>query len=414
MNSAGRMLLAYTPPTVPAAPTGVSTSNVGQTSMRVSWAHTGTNVDGFIVEGKMNYTGFEYVQLAQLPSDARMYDATCLRPAATPYLFRVSAYNTAGRGSAVTPSNTLTLQPTTVPAVAPMNFHATPVSANSYRIEWDHACSTADRILVEVSVNNGAYASVLAGQGDYFMSDATWFLYTDIPPGITYRFRASRGNSVGFTATTAPIVVGPLSAPPGSASSFGVYADYDNMKVLSDLLPSLTNTVYQSGQLNVGCFWLYNTFLGMQNFNCYSAAIHFPLSGTTTSGAAFNLAGRTIDRAILLLNTSSIAVHPTQLYVSAIATPWNTATLSGGTLLNLYSGGSSVNQAPGIFGPWAVDVTAIVQNWVNGSAQNHGLLVEDANFVFPYADLIRVSTFSSTDTYANDMKNRPTLWIDSH
>jgi hypothetical protein len=402
-------------PTAPIAPGSVTTSNVTATSMRVAWTHPGTGVDGFTVERLINYTGpsFVYQRIADVGPAVRFFNDTCLLPSSgagtTPYLYRVTAYNAAGRTSATTPNNTFTLAPTAAPTQAPTNLRATAVSANSFRVEWNAVCAGQDRILIERSINGGAFTNLL--NNTFFQGDATWFLYTEVPTGQTHVFRAWAGNSVGFSAASATTTIGPLPAPVGSAQSIGVYADYDNTKVYSDLLPNVTNSVLSTGNLTAGCFWLYNSFLGIQNFNCYAAAIHFPLSGTTTTNTSFNLTGRAIDRAVLVLSTSDVAINPTQLSVSAIATPWNTTTLNGATSLNLFAAGASNTPAPGIYGPWAVDVTTIVRNWVSGSA-NNGVLIEDANFVFPSASLIRTSFFNSTDSFAGDARRRPTLWID--
>ena len=70
--------------------------------------------------------------------------------------------------------------------------------------------------------------------------------------------------------------------------------------------------------------------------------------------------------------------------------------------------------SPAIYGPYGFDVTGIVQNWASGSATNNGILLEDAEFVFPYADLIRTSWFFSTDEFGGDAKNKPTLWVSYH
>ena len=411
--------VTVTPPAVPsapAAPTGLTVSQITAASMKLDWTHPGTNVKGFRVERLMNYTGYEYVKVADLGATARTFTDTCLRPNNTPHLYRVTAYNEVGTASVTLANNAYTLASTVAPTTAPSNLAATAVTANSYRIQWTNACTQADRILVEVATGPGYtnWASVLPSSQPYFMNDATWFLYTNLPVGSSYRFRVSAGNDRGFTATTGPITVnGPTSFPAGTGA-IGIYADYDNTKVYTDLVPSINATAYPTGGLIVGCFWSYNTFLGMQDFMCYSSALHFPLSGTAVGGASFNLAGKTIDRALLVLSTSAIPVNASNYQVSAIAQTWSTSTLNGNTSLQLYSAGSSLQGSPVAWGPYVFDVTTIVRNWVSGTFQNHGVLVEDAEYVFPYNDLIRTSFFWSTDAFNGDPKNRPTLWVDYH
>jgi hypothetical protein len=42
------------------------------------------------------------------------------------------------------------------------------------------------------------------------------------------------------------------------------------------------------------------------------------------------------------------------------------------------------------------------------------VLLEDAEYVFPYGDYIRTTFFFSTDAFNADPNNRPTLWVDYH
>ena len=155
----------------------------------------------------------------------------------------------------------------------------------------------------------------------------------------------------------------------------------------------------------------------MQDFICYSTLVHFPLSGTATDGVtAFNLTGRTIDRAYLVLGVASPPINPTNLQAHAVATAWNTNTVTGITDLSLYTNGGQLQGSPLYYGPYAFNVTTIVQNWANGSFGNNGILIEDAEYVFPLGDAIRTSWFWSTDTghFNASPVNRPTLWVDYH
>lgn len=390
----------------------ITTSVVSPGGIDVSWTHSGENVMGFRLERLMNFVGFNYVLIADLPATARSYQDTCLRPE-SPFLYRVTAYNEAGATAVLTtPANTFTPAETAAPAVAPSGLTAEALTADSYRISWTNACSQAQLIEVQVSVMGGAYTNVL-GAGVYFSSDAFDFYYIDLPQNSFYDFQVRAFNDLGTTAFTAPLrVTGPTVAEPVTGGWVGIHADYDNRKIYSDLLEQANNTAYPNGELVVGCFWSLNTFLGIQNFNCYSSAVHFPLSGTSTGGSAFNLAGKTIDQAVLVLNVYSVPINPTNIQAHAISSTWNTGTLTGLTSLNLYSAGGRLVGSPGIYGAYGIDVTEIVQNWANGTFQNNGILLEDAEYVFPYDSLIRTSFFWSTDTYNNNPNFKPTLWVE--
>ena len=252
--------------------------------------------------------------------------------------------------------------------------------------------------------------------GAYFFSDATWFIWTDMPTGSSYQFRASSGNNVGFSAVSpvSNVAYGATVAPPPSGGSIGIYADYDNWRVLSDFSPTANSTAHPNGNLAAGCFWNFNTFLFIQDFACYSSAIHFPMSGLDTKSASFNLAGKTIDRAYFVVSVNSTPLSPTNLYVGAIGTGWNTNTLNGNQSLPYYNAGASIQGSPVSYGGYAFDVTTMVQQWANGGWVNNGILLDDAEFVFPYASIIRTSFFYSTDSFNNNPLNKPTLWVDYH
>jgi titin len=403
-------------PSAPAAPTGLTVTNPSGMTLKVDWTHSGTNVKGFRVERLMNFTGWDYVKVADLPATARTFSDPCLRPG-SPFLYKVTAFNEVGAATVTSAANTFTPAPTVAPVATsgPSALVATQLTADSYRVSWTNSCTTADLIRVEYADGPGYTTWInLLGASD-FASDATWFIYTDLPPGTVRRIRVSGRNVFGSTNFSNLVQTdGPAVAPPATSGSIGIYADYDNTKVYTDILPATNATVYSSGGLSAGCFWSFNTFLGMQDFMCYSAAIHFPLSGTNASGVAFNLAGKTIDRAYFALNVSSVSINPTNLQVGAIASAWNTTTLTGNTSLNLYTTGGSLQGSPVAFGPYVFNVTSIVQAWVTGSFVNNGLLLEDAEYVFPYGDYIRTSFFFSTDTFAGDQNKRPTLWVDYH
>jgi hypothetical protein len=402
-------------PEEPVEPDSITTTIVGPSEIDVEWVHSGENVIGFRLERLLNFVGgFSYVQIAELPADARSFSDTCLSPEA-PYKYRVTAYNEAGATAVLeTLPNTITPSATVGVSIAPFNLQAIPLNSDSYRIQWENGCTQAQGITAEVSVNGGAYQSVLP-MGSYFAPDATHFFYVDLPQNSTYTFKVSAFNDLtGATSSQTATAVGPTVPEPPTGGWVGINADYDNTRVFSDLLPTANATAYPNGNLIAGCFWSYNTVLGMQDFNCYSTAIHFPMSGNSTSAGPFNLAGKTIDQAILVLSVSSPALNPTNLNVSAIATPWSTSTLNGNTSLNIYNQGGSVVGSPAFYGSFGIDVTAMVQNWASGAASNNGILIEDAEFVFPYNSYIRTTFFWSTDNFNGSFDNKPTLWVDYH
>lgn len=396
-----------TPPEPPEAPVpvaGITVTPNSSTSMHVEWTHDGENVKGFRVERLMNFVGWGYEPVANLPADAREFDDTCIAPNA-PYRYRITAYNDAGNvGVVESAANVMTPAATTAPAAAGA-ITLTQLNDDSYRVSWANPCSTGEYILVEHSINGGAFTNVL-GSG-YFGPDATYFDYVDLTPGVTYalrlRYETSAAGAGAYSPTANPTA--PAAPPPAGGGSITIAADYDNTKAYSDLVESINTSAYPNGHLVVGCFWSMNTFLGIQNFICYSSAIHFPASAISA------LNGKTITSAYLVLGVSDIPINPTNINVYGITSTWNTSTLNGYQSLSLSGTGASVAISPSSY-MYVRDVTGIVQGWANGTIPNNGIFLEDAEYVFPYDSLIRTSFFYSADDYGGNVANKPTLWID--
>lgn len=101
-----------TPPTIPAAPSGLGAVAVSSSQINLSWTDNSNNETGFYVESKTG-TG-SYARIATLGADIRSYSHTGLT-ASTAYSYRVQAYNTAG-SSAYSNESTATTQSVVIPS----------------------------------------------------------------------------------------------------------------------------------------------------------------------------------------------------------------------------------------------------------------------------------------------------------
>lgn len=106
-------------------------------------------------------------------------------------------------------------------------------------------------------------------------------------------------------------------------------------------------------------------------------------TGTTSSGLAQSLiradlswvpAGATVTSARLSLYVSSPTA--TTVRVHRVTSAWDEATTSWTSFAGAYDATTATSFATGIWGTRVVDVTALVQTWVDGDA-NHGLLLEE-------------------------------------
>jgi hypothetical protein len=87
------------------------------------------------------------------------------------------------------------------------------------------------------------------------------------------------------------------------------------------------------------------------------------------------------------------AVYNTQYEVSAIYNIWY-ADVTWNTRPLVYGLSGVVFDQPITTAlPYDINVTNIVQNWANGTYTNYGFLVEDTDYIFPYAIELRGAAY---------------------
>jgi hypothetical protein len=261
----------------------------------------------------------------------------------------------------------------TVPA-APSDIQATLVTADSARLSWTDNADNEEGF--EIGVCGGA-AAIDAG-GTYCA--AGWLpeaqtqenfhdltgLATD--QGHSYYVRAY--NAAG--ASNAYLVDFVTSAVPLTTVTFSAALDNTLKQFLPDDASPATD------DLGVGCIWDNGSEL------CTASLVRFDLASL--------VAGTTIERATLRLAVGPqlvVGSSPRNWQVTPVAeTSWDAA-VTWNTAVNslTYRDLESVVLAPPDFAgqALAIDVTAIVQNWVDGSWANNGVLLELIDYSQPTA-----------------------------
>lgn len=180
----------------------------------------------------------------------------------------------------------------------------------------------------------------------------------------------------------------------GGPSEITVFANEDNSLIVSSTDPTLANTVYRLGTLQVGCNLSVLPF--STEYVCGLGLMRFPVQS--------QIAGRTILSAELRLYPFTLgADQQTSFRLGAVTHAWTTTTVTANSLLDgseVYSTGQSEQPAPITTAlPYTFDVTTIVRNWANGSFANHGLLLWDTAG-FPALSVLRSVAFDSADDFA--------------
>ncbi len=221
---------------------------------------------------------------------------------------------------------------------------------------------------------------------------------TSAVAGTTYYYFAKACNgtgcsdysayNTGYRATT--------------TNTFVVSAD--NLLLISSKNRNIENTAYSTAENLVGCNWDYSSLTGIQDFICAVSLLYFDVNSTINN--------KTILNATLKLYPAILPAAYTTYQTWAIFEN-RSAFVTWSTMPQIYSGSNVVFNQPTSALPVEIDVTQIVRNWANGSRSNYGFLIEDVNYLFPYAIELRSSTFCSKEQVPSCSANqRPELVIE--
>ena len=258
----------------------------------------------------------------------------------------------------------------TVPA-APSDIQATLVTADSARLSWTDNADNEEGF--EIGVCEGA-AAIDAG-GTYcaagWLPEAqtkeNFHDLTRLPPNQNYSYYVRAYNTVG--ASNAYLVDFVTSDVSLTTVTFSAALDNTLKQFLPDDASPATD------DLGVGCIWDNGSEL------CTASLVRFDLASL--------VAGTTIERATLRLAVGPqlvVGSSPRNWQVTPVAeTSWDAA-VTWNTALT-YRDQQNVVLAPPDFElqALAIDVTVIVQNWVDGSWDNNGILLELIDYAQPTA-----------------------------
>ncbi len=185
----------------PVAPTGVSVTASGSTSVSVSWADASSDETGFVVEYRTG--GGSWTSGATLAAGAFSATLTGLAPS-TSYEFRVSATN--ANGSSASSSVSLTMPP-----AAPSGLSAASSGETAVTLSWTDNSPDETGFVAEY---REAGDSAWTAWGSEASANAVTLTVTGLATGSSYEFRVKARSTHGLsspsntaTATTNRLVV---------------------------------------------------------------------------------------------------------------------------------------------------------------------------------------------------------------
>ena len=199
---------AITLPNAPKAPVSLTGTPVSNKRINLAWADSSKNEGGFKIERKKGAAG-TYAQIATVNANVKTYADTTLLPA-TPYFYRVRAFNIGGNSGYSNEANATTLPN---PPKKPANLTATPVSNKRINLAWVDSSNNENGFRIErkkgVAGTYAQIAQVNANVKTYVDSTLT------ASTAYFYRVRAfnTGGNSLYSNEATATTLPNPPKAP---------------------------------------------------------------------------------------------------------------------------------------------------------------------------------------------------------
>ena len=211
------------PPPPPPAPSGLTATAQGQTSIALAWADNATDETGYRVERQVS--GGAFAEIAQLAAGATTFSNTGLT-AATTYGYRVRAVNGAGFSgySNTASATTAAPPPPPPPPAAPSGLTATAQGQTSIALAWADNATDETGYRVERQVSGGAFSEIAQ-----LAAGATTFSNTGLTAATTYGYRVRAVNGAGFsgysnTASATTAAPPPPPPPPPPAAPSGLVA----------------------------------------------------------------------------------------------------------------------------------------------------------------------------------------------
>ena len=192
--------------TVPGAPTSLTATASGTTTIDLSWTAPaddgGSAITGYRIEVSPNGTSSWTNRVANTGNTSTSYSHTGLDAGTTRHC-RVSAINSAGTGAASNTANATTEEDAPTVPDAPTGLSATADGTSTIDLDWtapaDNGGTSITGYRIEVSPNGTSSWTDLEGDTD---DTNTTYAHTGLSAGTTRHYRVSAINSVGTGAAS--------------------------------------------------------------------------------------------------------------------------------------------------------------------------------------------------------------------
>ena len=263
---------------------------------------------------------------------------------------------------------------------------------------WPESGSSQDGYTLEESTTSSTSGfAVIATSPSGAWHQSFSFPLTRTTGTYYYRARAWVNGTPSPYSSVATVVVTTTEV------SGTYYASYDNLLMFNSDDAAIANTVYSSSELGVGTNYYYRMDEGYNEIR-RASLLKFDVQSM--------IALKTILEAKLILYQKILpGDFAGEFQLAAIKSNWDPSTTTWNTRPNYYTSNSvSFAALPTTEIALQLDVTAIVQNWANGTWAVYGFQLWEPKPVAPGVESYQAVTFESLETTTN-ISRRPQLFL---
>jgi hypothetical protein len=211
----------------PTAPSGLSASATGPTTILVTWTDESADETSFKVERKTG-AGGTYGQVGVVGANTTTFGDTGLSPSKT-YFYRVSACNSGGCSS---PSNEDSATTPGVPPDAPTNLSATATGPETIDLGWADNSNNEAGFKVERKVDGGPDPFLVVATTGPNTTSAT---DSGLTANTTYRYRVFAYNPSGDSPSSSEVTETTWPAAGPNLSIGGMYITQSTQTLAGDV-----------------------------------------------------------------------------------------------------------------------------------------------------------------------------------
>ncbi|HEV7783540.1 MAG TPA: polysaccharide lyase family 7 protein [Chitinophagaceae bacterium] len=175
----------------PAAPSGLSATATGTTSINLTWVDNSTDETGFKLERKTG-SGGTYAEIAgSIAANTTTFNNTGLT-ASTTYFYRIRSYNASGNSTYSSEVSATTSS--TPPPAAPSGLTAIAAGTSVINLAWSDNSNNETGFKLERKTGSGGTYSEIAGS---IAAGAVSFSNTGLTANTTYFYRIRSYNASG-------------------------------------------------------------------------------------------------------------------------------------------------------------------------------------------------------------------------